>query len=145
MEGRRTALHVAAEMSSVTIAVTLLRYGADPTAKDQFGMSPLDRVLHTLPGPHINFNTVRLARELLKCLPVLQVRTQRAWVGLAGRNPNWTSRLDLDCRALYPGPFSLMQMSRIQVRKAIGYPRLPEGTVQLPIPPLMQRFINLEW
>ena len=145
MESRRTALHVAAEMSSVTIASTLLRYGADPVARDQFGMTPLDRVLHALPGPHINFNTVRLARELIRCLSVLDVRTQQAWVNLYSRNPSWAARLNSDCLDLKPGPFSLMQIARTGIRKTIGYPRLPDGVNQLPVPPIMQKFLNLNW
>ena len=144
MEFQRTALHVAAEMSSVTVLRILLKYGADISLKDEFNMTPLERLLQRLPAAHLTFNSVRCAWELMQCYPVLQPQIFAAWQKLVRRQPGWQARLDRECRSLCPGPFTLQQSCRCAIRRQLGHAGLPQQVQDLGLPQPLQAFLTME-
>ena len=144
MECRRTALHVAAEMSSITNMRILLQYGANPSMVDNFRQTPLDRILQRSPPSHLSFNTLQCVILLLRCKRDIDLQTICAWNQLLDRNPSWRQRLGANVCDLQPGPFSLAHQCRLTVRKYIGYPRLPEALHELNLPKPIVNYLDLE-
>ena len=144
MECRRTALHIAAEMSSVTNVRILLQYGANPSMTDTFRQTPLDRILQRSPPSHLSFNTLQCVILLLRCKRDIDMQTIRAWNQLLDRNSSWRQRIGSEICDLKPGPFSLAHQCRLSVRKHIGYPRLPEALHQLGLPKPIVKYLDLE-
>lgn len=143
MERRRTALHIAAGMGSVTMVGTLIQNGANPFMKDQFGMTPLD-LLMEMPVAHLKFNNVRAAIVLLKCYPALQPKMFLTWNRFLNHSESWKARLDEEFKDLRPGTFSLTHLSRLKVRETISHTRLPWAVYELPVSTNVKRFLNME-
>ncbi len=144
MEAKRTALHIAAEMSSITNTRILLQYGANFSALDEFKQTPLDRILLKIPPSHLSFNTVQCVILFFRCMRSLDSHTHRAWLRLLQRNTSWKDRIDPQLQDIKPGPFSLAQQCRVVVRETVGYPRLPEALQQLGVPAPLVQYLDLE-
>ncbi len=144
MECKRTALHIAADMSSITIIRILIRYGANTKVKDKYNRTSLDQILHKLPSSHLSFNTVRCAWELLRCEYALQPLAYEGWMRLVKREKTWWARLQSEWQTLTPGPFTLMQQCRHCIRNKIGYPKLPQEIRNLGLPHTLQMYLLME-
>lgn len=146
MECGRTALHIAAETGNLAITQTLLRYGANNQAKDDFGNTPLGRIfiIFRLRSPHVNFKTVLCVHELLKCETKLSSDEVSVLQRLLDNNDTWKDKLAPQWHNPCSGPFSLRQICRCTIRHAMRYPHLPDRLTELGLPLTLQRFLAFE-
>ncbi len=144
MECGRTSLHVAAATSNAAAIRTLLQYGADAQATDDLGQTALGRLLYRLQPPHISPRTVTCARLLLECETRLSAVTVAAIHRLAAASDTPLSP-SLLCyvRELSPGPFALLQIARVVVRRTLGFPRLPDAIDSLNLPTSIRDLLSL--
>ena len=151
MECGRTALHIATATGNITITKVLLQYGADARARDDLGHTPLHHLLYRLQQPHITINTLECALELLKCQGTVSHQELGALTNLAdtavatndNRLYDVSHKAQLIFKGLTAGPISLRHLSRVVIREAVGYPRLPHRLTELDLPKTVEKYLGL--
>ncbi|ELT95465.1 hypothetical protein CAPTEDRAFT_202635 [Capitella teleta] len=130
MELGRTALHIAATVPSPKCVKILLQFSPDLTVKDSTGKTPLQHALTHARENNVTPDYLRCVELLLRAQPTvslseLQGLSRLRQIAVAHRD----NRVSLPAppRDLKPGPCSLMQMSKLVLRKHIKKHLLVEG------------------
>ena len=147
MECGRTALHVSAETGNLVCTRLLLKYGADFSCTDDYGHTPVRRILYRLLPPHINSKTVFCLIELFKCQGSITGDDLSSFNKiLAGCIVNAKEQKQMDLQWLYtaPGPFSLKQICRCVIRRSMMYPQLSSKLQNCGLPQSLVRYLLLE-